>query len=330
MRSISRTFGILALCAMGIGPYASAAEKDAASLQIRQEKAVISIWDGSRLVLQYRYAGVPKKPYADRLASPAGVQVLRDAPSDHKHHHGLMYAVVVDGANFWEEHEANAGRESHQSMGDVRTLLCDGVGRAGFVEELKWLGPSDKPLLIERRTIDVFRSPDLGATLVQWRSRLQTPPGKPQSTLTGNHYHGLGMRFPASMDRGGRFVFSDASKPGEVIRGDERLTPAPWCAYIAKADGKPVTVTVFDHPNNLRDLPQSCSKAFTMNTPFAYLSATMNTWKQPIVVTPGKPLELCYGVAVWDGEVDRTTIERLYQRWLALSSEAASPASAKQ
>ena len=43
------------------------------------------------------------KPYADQLFSPAGVQVLRDSPLDHKHHHGLMYALAVDGVNFWEE-----------------------------------------------------------------------------------------------------------------------------------------------------------------------------------------------------------------------------------
>ena len=31
------------------------------------------------------------------------------------------------------------------------------------------------------------------------------------------------------------------------------------------------------------------------------------------------PLNLCYGVALWDGEVDKATVEKLYQRWVELS-----------
>jgi len=149
--------------------------------------------------------------------------------------------------------------------------------------------------------------------LLDWRSRLQTPPGKDSMALTGSHYFGLGMRFVASMDDGGRFSNAD-DKLGEVVRGDERLTPTKWCAFTAKADGKPVTVAIFDHPQN----PRYPARMFTMAKPFAYLSATRNEWKEPLVVNADKPLDLSYGVAVWDGEVDKSTVEKLYQRWLNL------------
>ena len=159
-----------------------------------------------------------------------------------------------------------------------------------------------------------MKAPDLGATLVEWQSRLETPPGKNTAVLTGSHYFGLGMRFVESMD-GGRFFNAD-DKQGEIVRGDERLTPVKWCAYTAKAGGKPVTVAVFDHPKNLR-YP---AKMFTMSKPFAYLSATRNEWKEPITIKAGNPLNLRYGVAVWDGEVDKATVEKLYRRWLELSN----------
>jgi hypothetical protein len=100
-----------------------------------------------------------------------------------------------------------------------------------------------------------------------------------------------------------------------MVRGDERLTPVKWCAYAAKADGKPVTVAVFDHPDN----PRYPAKMFTMLTPFAYLSATRNEWKEPITIKAGKPLNLRYAVAVWDGEADKATVEKLYQRWLKMN-----------
>ncbi len=185
------------------------------------------------------------------------------------------------------------------------------------MEALDWTGPtSDKPLLVERRAIDVLWTKDLGATLVEWRCALQAPADRESVVLGGHHYFGLGMRFVTSMDRGGRF-FNAADKVGELVRGDERLTPTAWAAYAAKADGKPVTVAIFDHPTNFRHP----ATMFTMNQPFAYLSATMNEWKEPITVKAGQPLSLAYGVALWDGEVDRATVETLYQRWLKLSPE---------
>lgn len=286
------------------------AKSNATGLRAVKDKATVSVFDGERPILRYRYADVPMKPYVDQLFSPKGVQVLRDSPHDHKHHHALMFAMAVDGVNFWEE-SPKCGTQKQHSI-----TVVNGIGQAGLVEELNWIGPtSDKPLLAEQRTVLVLQENGLGATLVEWRSNLQTPPGKDTAVLTGDHFFGLGMRFVQSMDRG-RFFNAD-DKQGKIVRGDERLTPVKWCAYTAKADGKPVTVAMFDHPKNLR-YP---AKMFTMTKHFAYLSATRNEWKEPITVKAGEPLNLRYGVAVWDGEVDKATVEKLYQRWLKLSSD---------
>jgi hypothetical protein len=169
--------------------------------------------------------------------------------------------------------------------------------------------------LIERRAIDVLKAADLGATLVEWRCRLQTPPDKDFVTLQGNFYFGLGMRFLPSMDHDGRFFNSD-NAPGEPLQGARKLTTAKWCAYTAKADGKPVTVAIFDNPANLRP-----AKVYSMSDPFAYFSATLNTWKKPIRLTRDQPIDLCYGIALWDGEPDSPKIEALYQRWLKLCNK---------
>jgi LacI family transcriptional regulator len=288
----------------------------AAEFRITKDDSTFSISDGNRLVLRYRCTNVPNKPYVDQLFSPAGVQVLRDSPHDHKHHHGLMYAMEVDGVNFWEE-VPNSGRQRQKSIaGDV--THDQGVSRFGFVQELDWMGPaSDKPMLVERRAIGVLRANDLRATLLQWHCRLATPPGKDAVVLGGHHYFGLGMRFLTSMDADGHFIYAD-DKPGEVVMDDQRLTPTKWCVYAAKADGKPVTMAIFDHPANL------ChpAKMFTMSKPFAYLSATLNAWKEPVTIQVGKPLDLRYGVAVWDGWVDGDEIGRLYRRWLTISAKA--------
>jgi len=116
-----------------------------------------------------------------------------------------------------------------------------------------------------------------------------------------------------SMDKGGRF-FNSEGKPGPIVRGDERVTPCRWCAYTAKVDEKPVTVAVFDRPGNPRKL-----HAFTMGDvsgPFAYLSATMNYYKESLELTADKPMTIGYGVALWDGEKTAAEVEAVYQTWL--------------
>jgi hypothetical protein len=131
--------------------------------------------------------------------------------------------------------------------------------------------------------------------------------------LAGSHYFGLGVRFAETMDRDGKFLTPDG-KLGDVVRGAERLTPAAWCAYAAAADGRPVTVAVFDHPNN----PRHPARMFTMSGPFAYLAATLNLWKEPLEVKAGAPLVLRYGVVAWDGQPDAAKIAAAYKRWAGI------------
>ena len=50
---------------------------------------------------------------------------------------------------------------------------------------------------------------------------------------------------------------------------------------------------------------------------FAYLSATLNLWKEPLELKAAEPLALCYGVALWDGTVEPADVEALYRRWAA-------------
>ncbi len=302
--------------AAGVLVVAAATVGRADDLRIAQDDATVSVFDGGRPVLRYRYSGVPKKPYVDQLFSPGGVQILRDSPHDHKHHHGLMFALSVGGVGFWEE-GASSGTQRHLDIGDVKSEIRDGCGRAGFVERLEWTVATDKsPPLGERREIRVLKLPNLGATLVEWRCLLEAG-WKPSVVLSGSHYYGLGMRFVESMDRGGHFFFSD-DKPSEKVRGTEKLTPARWCAYTAKADGRPVTVALFDHPKNLRHP----ARMFTMSEPFAYFSATFNVWKEPIMLTKGEPLQLIYGIALWDGKVAKETIEKVYQHFVEIQNHA--------
>jgi hypothetical protein len=293
---------------------AAVAVSDTVKVEVPEDDQSIAVKVDDRAILEYCKIESPNKPYVRKLFTPAGVQILRDSPGDHKHHHALMFAVKADNVDFWGE-QPNAGIEKFRARESIRTRVYSGGGWGEFTNSLDWVDPqTDKPLLQEIRRVRAFGGPDLKVTLLSWQTTLEPAKGKDSATLGGDHYFGLGMRFVTSMDEEGEFVTSDNNE-GESIRGSEKLTPARWCAYLSKADGKPVTVAMFDSPEN----PRHPNKFFTMR-PFAYLAATLNLWKEPMTLKAGEPLKLSYGVAAWDGHVDAAEIEKTYQQWLKLDT----------
>jgi hypothetical protein len=84
----------------------------------------------------------------------------------------------------------------------------------------------------------------------------------------------------------------------------------PWCAYLSSIDGKPVTIAMFDHPDNPRP-----ATWFTMQDPFAYLSATMRLHEIMMELKSGQTLTVCYGIALWDGHKTKSDIENLCLKW---------------
>jgi hypothetical protein len=281
-------------------------------LKLCVDSSAVTVRDGQKPLAEYRYEPSPYKPYLRRWSTPKGINVLRDAPHDHLHHHALMFAVGVDGVDYWAEVKG-AGRQVHRAL--------DGVGVAGgelssvtFTQRIDWMAPAgSKATLSEERTLTFHREKGLEASLLTWKTRLRPGPGLSSVQLGGSHYFGLGMRFVTSMDEGGRFL-NPTGKPGEVVRGTERIVRAPWCAYIAKVDGQPVTVAMFDAPENARHP----AYWFTMTAPFAYLSATLNLYREALTLKADDPLKLLYGVALWDGAAGEEEIQGAYKRWLKL------------
>ncbi|MBN2024512.1 MAG: PmoA family protein [Pirellulales bacterium] len=290
--------------------------RPASGIEARMLEKNVTFSENERPILDYRFADVPYKPYASKLYTPAGVNVLRDAPHDHLHHHGLMYALGVDDVDFWAEAPGDKpGRQVSRAIEHVTAQTKDGAATGRFSQRLDWLAADGRLMLRERRAIEVGMNADKKARLLTWRTRLETPPGRESVELKGHHYYGLGMRFIESMDRVGR-RFSADEATGTTVRNDEKVIPARWMAYTAPADGKPVTVALFDHPNN----PRHPAGMFSMVEAFAYLSATLNLHVEPLTLRADKPLDLCYGVALWDGEATPAEVERAYRAWVDLTA----------
>lgn len=306
--SLSRILRVVFLLIAFVVCGGAVAEEEAARMEIDSSR--IQIEKGDRAILRYRFGDVGFKPYVEELFTPAGRNILRDAPSDHLHHHALMFAWKVDGVNFWEEQTA-PGIQEHLKV-ETFTNGDSESEEVGLVQHLRWLTPDRETVLLEeRRTLVAHLASAASHTLLTWATEFTLPEGKTSAEITGAHYHGLGMRFLESMDKEGVFRNADGAA-GEVVRGEERLARSRWCAYTAKADGEPVTAAMFDHPQN----PRNPAWWFTMQTPFAYLSATLNLHREPMHLKAGETLRLRYGVAVWDGEADEAALEEAWRDWV--------------
>jgi len=251
--------------------------------------------DGKPLA-RYRFGDVPFKPYIDELRTPSGKNILRDAPNDHLHHHGLMFAIEVGDCGFWEEKGSKIGKQL--------TLQCRSEG--GTVTSIiNWDTLEPRTLLKEVREITGLHGENV--TLLDWKSTLTAVV---ETKLGGKYYYGLGMRFLQEMDKDGRFFDDTGKHDGEIIRRDERLTRCRWMAYTAKLNGEFVTVALFDHPSNPIQMT-----AFTMGdagSAFAYMSATMNLQQVPVELKSGESFAVKYRIAIWDGEATAETIEKTY------------------
>ena len=253
------------------------------------------------------------KTYVSELFTPEGRNILRDSPEDHVHHHSLMFAVAVDGVNFWEEYGKDKSGVQFSPSGRQGDTARSQNNPVALWKTVQWFAPGQKLLLTERRGIRPILDEDLNVTLIDWTSVLSATPEKESVELSGSHYYGLGMRFDQTMDKNGIF-FSVSDRPAaENVRGDEMKTPCWWMAYSAELHGKPVTVAIFDSRNNPRKM-----NAFTMGQSgqsFAYIAATVDLEKEPITLKKGEPIVFKYGIAVWEGKQSVDAVQKVYDRW---------------
>ncbi len=108
----SPTVGLSLLLAL-IG--SAAAADPPISIDAKTDRGELEVQFKGRKLLVYAFATNQFKPYVRELYTLRGENVLRDAPPDHLHHHGLMYAVYVNGINFWEE-KGTPGFEKHVEL----------------------------------------------------------------------------------------------------------------------------------------------------------------------------------------------------------------------
>ena len=270
-----------------------------------------------RKLLVYAFATNQFKPYVRELYTLRGENVLRDSPPDHQHHHGLMYAVYVNGINFWEERDA-PGFEKHVEL-PVHMARVDAKGTpvASFTEVIYWLAPTNRTaldsvaaaLLLEQRTINVSVDEKNQEVALRWDSAFQVGPNAGKVTIHGPNYDGLGLRLPESFNHVAKFQNS-ADQP-YTGPNTQNVIAARWTSVSGVMDGREVMLVLFGRPDNAR----GDGFFFSMLDPFAYLSATQGVDKKPLEYSAGDKFNLSYLLTVYSENKAPEFVRRRCELW---------------
>jgi hypothetical protein len=297
--------------------FSAAAADSPLSIDSKIERGELTIRYKGQKLLVYAFATNQFKPYVRELYTLRGENVLRDAPPDHLHHHGMMYALFVNGINFWEEKGA-PGIEQHVEL-PLTTERIDRNGKpvAGFTEFIRWLAPTNRnardsleaALLLEQRALTLTVDETNQEVALRWESKFQVGPSAGKVTLHGPNYDGLGLRLPESFNHVAHFQNS-ADQP-YTNKNTQNVIPAQWTSVSGTMAGHDVMLVMFGSKDNERG-PGSF---FTMLDPFAYLSATQGVDKKPLEYTAGEKFTLRYLLTVYSENKPTDFVRHRYEQW---------------
>jgi hypothetical protein len=284
---------------------------------VEAERGLLEWQFKGRTLLTYAFATNQFKPYVRELRSLRGDPVLRDAPSDHLHHHGLMYAIRVNGVNFWEEVN-QPGHERHVKLLAHRTgRSAHGLPEASFTELVHWVPPGDHALpdttraalLVERRTLTLTVNEATEEVALAWHAEFEVGARTNRVKLHGSEYNGLGLRLPAAWDRVARHQNSETGPLRNSSKPE--VASARWSAVAHTVNGRSIQV-VLCAPSGGQ---AGSNMFFTMTEPFTYLSVTQGLDKAPIDYRAGDRFRLDYLVLVYPTERTPEQIELRSRVW---------------
>jgi hypothetical protein len=262
-------------------------------------------------LLRYVFNPRQYKPYVAEFRAPGGRNILRDAPADHLHHHALMYAIKVNGLNFWEEVSGNGVERVVETSASV-------TGSAATLRQtIHWVAPQDAfladttpaALLVEQRTLVLAVDATTREAAIEWKAEFVVGKKTNEVTLTGATYHGLGMRYLQPLDPLANHSY--AGRKPDLTNNRQEVSPAHWAAVSFAAPDQPATIALVPHPANAR----GDGAFFSMLTPFAYLSATQGLDKEPLVYHSGDKFTLRYLVVLYPEVKTTEALGARARRW---------------
>lgn len=289
-------------------------------VEIIEENGQLVIRIHGQEYTRYQYGPPRWKPYLYPLRAANGLSLLADAPTDHRHHHGLWVGYGrVDEVDCWLERH-NSGRIVPRSF----ESLSSGETQGGFTHACDWIGPNGETLLTDTRTFTFYAdsntdskadsNADLGIYPPDARhfdfELILRAPGEKSVLLHQTNEAGL----PHIRAAEGLTVRTGGTLTNAAGKKNERETykqRSPWLDCSGILGRLPCGIAVFDHPEN----PAYPTPWFTRDYgPFSPNFIFFG--EDPYPITPDNPLRLRYRIYTHSGDVQTGRVAAAFERFL--------------
>lgn len=305
----------------------------------------VDVLVGGDLFTSYLYPSTIQKPVLYPIRSSTGQTITRGFPLDptpgervdHPHHVGLWFNYGdVNGLDFWNNSDAipaeRASRYGTIVHREIRGMES-GAGQGALETTMDWVNSEGDALLREDTRFEFSAD---GDTRTIDRITTLTAVDEPV-TLTDNKEGVLGLRVTRALEHPATRpeVFTDASgQPTEVaVLDNEGVTGnyltsegvegeavwgtrAKWNSLSGVVDGAPVTVVMFDHPENTGYPTYWHSRGYGLFAANPLAPEAMSEGDaEPLVITlqPGESLTFRHRIAVIAGQQSAEELEGRYQ-----------------
>ena len=324
---------------------------------VAQQRGVTVVNNESAKRVDVTIDGKPFTSYiwSDKLKTPVlypvrtaeGTLVTRGFPLeprageriDHPHHIGLWFNYGdVNGVDFWNNSVA-LPVERQKVMGTVvhRRVVStkSGKDRGELVVEMDWMMPDEQPVLHERTTY-VFHAGPKERSI----DRIATLTALTKQVLFKDNKEGLiGFRVRRELEQPSNepLVFTDSSgKPTEVkvldntgvtglYKSSEAKTGdavwgsrARWTMLSGKVDQEPITLVIFDHPQNIGFPTYWHARGYGLFAANPLGQEVFSNGKEKLNFTlePGTSVTFRYRFAIISGPTSAGEIEKEYQSFV--------------
>ncbi len=250
--------------------------------------------------------------YIHPVVTPRGIAITDDYPTNHIHHHGIWFA--------WTNTRFENRKPDFWNMGSKKGTVefvrnhrssTDG-SKASFKTEHRYvdlLAPEPKTALTEFWEVTGYPArPNTTYRMFDLTSTQHCATEEPL-ILPKYHYGGLGFRGHEQWN--GVKSLRVLTSEGDTDRVKANETRARWCRLSGEVNKETVGIAILCHPKNFR-APQPI-RVHPKEPFFCYAPSQLGDWS----IEPGKPYISRYRFIVFDGELDATEIDRLWNEYAA-------------
>jgi hypothetical protein len=259
----------------------------------------------------YRITG-SQRPFMYPVMGPGGAALTRELPwtksDDHPHHSSIWIGHgKVNDTDFWLNGDDN-GKIEHTGFSNITS---DDKG-AAFTACARWVMPDGDVLMTDERRISLSVLPQ-GGRVMDWHITFKA--GEEDVTFQDTKEGTMAIRVAPilSIREGEGKILTSAGIKNKKAWG----TKAEWvCFYGKDPKGEQVTITMMDHPSNLRHPTTWHARDYGLfaANPFGLhdFEKSDDETKGNYVLKAGETLTQRYRIIIQSGEPDAEKLKGLF------------------